>query len=81
MEICCRTCKWYRNCVCEHEEMTIKGEVIEEMIMDIFMDMKVDAKKTDLKGVIRVFEEAVLARVTDVKFTPPDYDFRCKFYE
>ena len=81
MDISCRTCKFYKHRECENKEMMIKGDVIEDVIVNIFMDMKVDANKTDLRSVIRVFEEAVLARVTDVNFTPPDYDFRCKFYE
>ena len=81
MEICCRTCKWYRDRVCHNDEMMIKREVIEEMINDIFIDMKADANESHLRDVIAVFEEVVLRRVTDVEFTPPDYDFRCKFYE
>lgn len=82
MDKCCRTCKHCRSGECEHEDMIIKRETIEEVIVDIFLEMKVDAKELYLREVVQGFEDAIISRLKDVNFTPPDIrEFCCEHYE
>ena len=82
MDKCCRTCKWFRNGECHNDDMTLKREFIEEVIEDIFVDMKVSANESHLRSVIAVFEEVVFSRVKDVNFVPHDHtEFYCNYYE
>lgn len=82
MDKCCRTCEWSRNGKCHNDDMILKREFLEEVIDDIFLNIKVDAKESHLRDVVQIFEEVVLGRVTDVNFVPPDdREFYCKYYE
>ena len=82
MNKCCRTCKWFRNETCHNDDMTLKREFIEDVIDEIFMKMKTDAKESYLREVVRGFEEVILSRVEDVNFVPNDHSgFYCKYYE
>lgn len=79
MDKCCRTCKHCRSELCEHENLMID---VKDIIDDIFLEMKVDARESYLREVVCGFEEAVLSRVENVKFAPPDIrEFYCKYYE
>lgn len=82
MDKCCRTCKWFRNEECHNDDMTLKHEFLEDVIGDILMKMKMDAKESYLRDVVRGFEEVILSRVEDVNFVPNDHSgFYCKYYE
>ena len=82
MDKCCRTCKWFRDGFCEHEEMMIKCDQLEEVISDIFLEVKADAKESYLREVVQGFENVIISRIEDVKFEPFNIsEFYCKHYE
>ena len=82
MDKCCRTCKWFRGGFCEHEEMMIKCDQLEEVISDIFLEVKADAKESYLREVVQGFENVIISRIEDVKFEPFNIsEFYCKHYE
>ena len=82
MDKCCRTCKSFRGGVCEHREMMIKRERLEEVISDIFLEVKADAKESYLREVVQGFENVILSRIEDVNFTPQNIsEFYCEHYE
>ena len=82
MDKCCRTCKWFRSGICEHEDMMIKREELGEIISDIFEDVKMDATESYLMEVVQSFENVILSRIDDVNFTPSNIsEFYCEHYE